>query len=161
MSSHRRRSRRCWSCIPPVSISNMPRVRSKRVRCRRPRSTASPRSSAALPARRGRGCNTAGWAEQREAHGAMHGETMGFGSAQPILRRCKLMKLIPTGETLGANVAGIDLSEPLGAADFRTILKALGEYGVLRFPAQSLDAAALKAFGSRFGSLEINVAGAY
>ena len=72
-----------------------------------------------------------------------------------------MMKVIPTGETLGATVEGIDLAKPLGPADFRTVLKALGEHGVLRFPAQSLDAAQLKAFSARFGSLEINVAGAY
>jgi len=71
------------------------------------------------------------------------------------------MNIIPTGETLGATVAGIDLTQPLGPADFRIILRALGEYGALRFPAQSLDAATLKSFAARFGSLEINVAGAY
>ena len=38
-------------------------------------------------------------------------------------------------------------------------LRALGRYGVLRFPEQSLTPAAQKAFAARFGSLEINVAG--
>ena len=71
------------------------------------------------------------------------------------------MKVIPTGEILGATVEGIDLAKPLDRADFRAILKAIGQHGVLRFPAQSLDAAQLKAFSARFGSLEINVAGAY
>jgi len=71
------------------------------------------------------------------------------------------MKVIPTGETLGATVEGIDLAKPLGPADFRALLKAIGQHGVLRFPMQSLDAAQLKAFSARFGSLEINVAGAY
>jgi taurine dioxygenase len=72
-----------------------------------------------------------------------------------------MMKVTPTGETLGATVEGIDLARPLDRADFRTILYALGRHGVLRFPAQSLDAVQLKAFSARFGSLEINVAGAY
>jgi taurine dioxygenase len=71
------------------------------------------------------------------------------------------MKVTPTGEILGATVEGIDLARMLGPADFRTILNALGEHGVLRFPRQLLDAAQLKAFAARFGSLEINVAGAY
>jgi taurine dioxygenase len=71
------------------------------------------------------------------------------------------MKVIPTGEILGAIVEGIDLARPLDRTEFRTVLQALGEHGVLRFPAQSLDAATLKAFAARFGSLEINVAGAY
>ena len=43
------------------------------------------------------------------------------------------MKVIPTGETLGATVEGIDLAKPLGPADFRAILKAIGQHGVLRF----------------------------
>src|SRR5919205_692097 len=72
-----------------------------------------------------------------------------------------MLKIIPTGETLGATIEGIDLAKPLAARDFAAVLRALGEYGVLRFPAQRLDAAQLKAFAGRFGSLEINVAGAY
>src|SRR5919205_3828973 len=72
-----------------------------------------------------------------------------------------MLKIIPTGETLGATIEGIDLAKPLAARDFAAVLRALGEYGVLRFPAQRLDAAQLKAFAGRFGSLEINVAGTF
>ena len=72
-----------------------------------------------------------------------------------------MIAIAPTGETLGATIDGVDLAEPLGAGDFAAILRALGEYSVLRFPAQQLDAAQLKAFAGRFGSLEINVAGAF
>ena len=71
------------------------------------------------------------------------------------------MQIKPTGETLGATIEGVDLGEPLGRTEFAAILSALGEYGVLRFSAQSLDAARMKAFASRFGALEVNVAGAY
>ena len=71
------------------------------------------------------------------------------------------MRIIPTGETLGATIAGVDLAKPLGARDFAEILRALGEHSVLRFPAQQLDATQLKAFAGRFGALEINVAGAF
>jgi taurine dioxygenase len=71
------------------------------------------------------------------------------------------MNIIPTGQILGATVEGIDLAKPLDRAAFREILLALGRYGVLRFPAQRLDAVQLKAFSARFGSLEINVAGAF
>ena len=67
--------------------------------------------------------------------------------------------LTPTGETLGATVTGIDLSQPLTDADFATIIAALGEHGVLRFPEQSLDAPALRAFSSRFGGLQASVTG--
>ena len=71
------------------------------------------------------------------------------------------MRIIPTGETLGATIEGVDLARPLGPRDFAQILRALGAHGVLRFPAQQLDAAQLKAFAGRFGSLEINVAGTF
>ncbi len=67
----------------------------------------------------------------------------------------------PTGDILGATIEGIDLSRPLEWREFAEILKALGHYGVLRFSAQRLDAAQLKAFAARFGSLEINVAAAF
>jgi taurine dioxygenase len=72
-----------------------------------------------------------------------------------------MLKITPTGETLGATIEGIDLAMPLGAGDFAAILRALGEYSVLRFPAQRLDAAQLKAFAGRFGALETNVSGTF
>jgi taurine dioxygenase len=72
-----------------------------------------------------------------------------------------MLKITPTGETLGATVEGVDLAKRLDRRDFAAVLWALGEYSVLRFPAQQLDAAQLKAFAGRFGSLEINVAGTF
>ncbi|HET6198505.1 MAG TPA: TauD/TfdA family dioxygenase, partial [Acetobacteraceae bacterium] len=45
--------------------------------------------------------------------------------------------------------------------DFRAVLRALGEHGVLCFPRQTLTTDELAAFGRRFGELEINVANAY
>ncbi|HEY1795864.1 MAG TPA: TauD/TfdA family dioxygenase [Stellaceae bacterium] len=69
--------------------------------------------------------------------------------------------IIPTGETLGATVTGIDLGQPLDNRVFATILRALGKHGVLRFPDQTLTPPQMKAFAARFGSLEVNVAGAY
>jgi len=71
------------------------------------------------------------------------------------------MQIIPTGETLGATIEGVDLAKPLGPRDFAAVLRALGDYSVLRFPAQRLGATQLKAFAGRFGSLEINVAGTF
>ena len=59
---------------------------------------------------------------------------------------------------LGARVEGIDLAQPLVEPDFRRILRALGEHGVLCFPGQALDAPALAGFGRHFGALEVNVA---
>jgi taurine dioxygenase len=60
----------------------------------------------------------------------------------------------PTGQILGATVQGIDLATPLAEADFALILRALGRHGVLRFPDQHLDAAALRDFSIRFGSIQ-------
>ena len=71
------------------------------------------------------------------------------------------MRMTPNPEGVGARVEGVDLSQPLSDEDFRTILRALGERGVLCFPDQALDAARLSAFGSRFGELERNVANSF
>ena len=71
------------------------------------------------------------------------------------------MKIIPTHETLGANVEEIDLSQPLAPGDFGTLLRALGEHGVLCFPRQDLTAAALKGFSEHFGGLQVSLTGTY
>ena len=65
----------------------------------------------------------------------------------------------PTGQILGATVSGIDLSTPLSDRDFATILLALGRHGVLRFPAQRLEAAALRDFSRRFGRIQATLTG--
>jgi taurine dioxygenase len=72
-----------------------------------------------------------------------------------------MVRITPTGETLGATVEGVDLARPLDRRGFAEILRALGRHGVLRFPNQRLDPAQQKAFSARFGSLEINVAGTF
>ena len=69
--------------------------------------------------------------------------------------------VVPTGATLGATIEGLDLSTTLPPAALDTVMQALGRYGVLRFPAQTLGAAQLKAFSAQLGDLEVNVAGAY
>jgi taurine dioxygenase len=68
------------------------------------------------------------------------------------------MDIIPSGQTLGARIEGIDLATPLSAGDFRAALRALGQHGVLCFPKQTFDTPALAAFARRFGDLEVNVA---
>ncbi|HEV7391445.1 MAG TPA: TauD/TfdA family dioxygenase, partial [Burkholderiales bacterium] len=55
----------------------------------------------------------------------------------------------------GARVTGVDLARPLSDADFATVLHALGTHGVLCFPDQPLDAAALRRFSARFGELQV------
>jgi taurine dioxygenase len=70
------------------------------------------------------------------------------------------MDITPSGQTLGARITDIDLANPLPDSEFRSILRALGEHGVLCFPRQTLNNDQLAAFGRRFGELEINVANA-
>ena len=65
----------------------------------------------------------------------------------------------PTGQILGATVRGVDLSRPLADADFAAILLALGRHGVLRFPAQRLEAAHLRDFSQRFGRIQATLTG--
>lgn len=71
------------------------------------------------------------------------------------------MKLTPNQGTLGVRIDDIDLAQPITEAQFATILAALGRYGVLCFPKQTLDARALKAFSERFGSLQGSPTGTY
>lgn len=67
----------------------------------------------------------------------------------------------PSGKPLGATVEGLDLAKLQSESEIGLILRALGEYSVLRFPGQSLNTADLRNFSARFGELEVNVANAY
>jgi len=71
------------------------------------------------------------------------------------------MNIVPSGQTLGARIEGIDLGQPLSDADFKTILRALGQHGVLCFPKQSFAVPEFASFARRFGDLEVNVANLY
>jgi taurine dioxygenase len=71
------------------------------------------------------------------------------------------MQIVPSGKILGARVEGLDLSQPLTDEQFRQLEQALGKYGVLSYPKQSLTTLQLKNFSERFGELEVNVANAY
>jgi taurine dioxygenase len=71
------------------------------------------------------------------------------------------MNIIESGQILGARVEGLDLAQPLSSAQFKALEQALGRYGVLSYPRQTLSALQLKAFAENFGKLEINVANAY
>ena len=55
------------------------------------------------------------------------------------------------GEALGMEVLGIDLSGPIEDATFAWIANSFAEHPVLVFRGQNLGAAALGAFGRRFG----------
>ena len=66
-----------------------------------------------------------------------------------------MLTIQPTGKTLGATVEGANLSKPLSDSDFATIFRALGAYGVLRFPNQDMTPCDLRDFSSRFGDLQV------
>lgn len=66
-----------------------------------------------------------------------------------------MLTIEPNNAVLGARVTGVDLNQPLSDADHARVLHALGRYGVLCFPRQPIEAAALRAFSLRFGSLQM------
>lgn len=68
-----------------------------------------------------------------------------------------MLTIEPTGQVLGATITGLDLAKPIPPGDFAAILQALGRYGVLRFPGQLLEPAALRDFSSRFGSIQASI----
>lgn len=70
------------------------------------------------------------------------------------------MKVIPSGEALGASIEGLDLAKPLPPAELQAVLQALGKYGVVRFPRQELSGRQLLDFAAQLGDLEINVGSA-
>lgn len=71
------------------------------------------------------------------------------------------MKIVASGQILGARVEGLDLSQPLTDEQFKVLEQALGQYGVLSYPTQKLTSLQLKDFSERFGKLEVNVANLY
>ena len=68
------------------------------------------------------------------------------------------MRLVPSGEILGATFEGLDLSRPLAPDVLESVMQALGKFGVIRFPGQRLSGRQLKDFSAQLGELEINVA---
>ena len=67
-----------------------------------------------------------------------------------------MVSVEPSGAILGATIRGLDLSAPLDDVDLGRILLALGRYGVLRFPGQTLDPVRQRAFCERLGPLHQN-----
>jgi len=68
------------------------------------------------------------------------------------------MRLVPSGETLGATIEGLDLSLPFASGVLGEVMKAMGKFGVIRFPRQNLTGKQLRDFSAQLGELEINVA---
>src|SRR5258705_4110247 len=70
------------------------------------------------------------------------------------------MKVIASGDALGARIEGLDLATPLQPPEVDGVLKALGKHGVVRFPQQKLTGRELADFSRQLGDLEINVGSA-
>jgi alpha-ketoglutarate-dependent taurine dioxygenase len=68
------------------------------------------------------------------------------------------MRVTGSGHALGATVEGLDLAQPLSDEAHELVLRALGQYSVIRFPRQKLSGRDLATFSARFGKLETNVA---
>lgn len=62
----------------------------------------------------------------------------------------------PLGSTLGAEIQGVDLSQPLADEVFAEIDQALVDYKVIFFRDQIVDAGQQVAFAKRFGDLELH-----
>jgi taurine dioxygenase len=69
------------------------------------------------------------------------------------------IEIIPTGAALGAEVRGVDLSQPLGDNAFAVIERAYDEHGVIFFRDQGITPPQQVAFTRRFGEIEFNIFG--
>ncbi len=67
--------------------------------------------------------------------------------------------IIPTDAPVGAEIQGVDLSQPLSDPDFATVENAFNEHGVVFFRGQSLSPDGLLSFTQRFGDISFNVFG--
>lgn len=64
------------------------------------------------------------------------------------------MRIVPSGHAIGAEVQGLDLSQPLDGALFAQIEQTFDRHAVLCVPGQKLTEAQLIAFARRFGEVE-------
>ena len=62
-----------------------------------------------------------------------------------------MIRIEPSEYHLGATVRGVDVSKPLTPDIFGKILAAIGQYGLLRFPEQTLTPEQHRDFASMFG----------
>jgi taurine dioxygenase len=66
------------------------------------------------------------------------------------------LKIDPVKEEFAARISGVNLSEPLDTETFSVIQNALHRYGVIFFPEQKLEPAALSKFTNNFGTPDIH-----
>ena len=69
------------------------------------------------------------------------------------------MEIIPTDRAVGAEIRGIDLSEPLDSPTLEAIEKAFDEHGVVFFRQQQITPTQQVAFTRHFGEIAFNVFG--
>lgn len=68
------------------------------------------------------------------------------------------MRIEPKNAAMGATIHDLDLSQQLDEKTYRAVEQALGAYGVISFPNQTLTILQQRDFAEKFGKLEINVA---
>ncbi|WP_175675637.1 TauD/TfdA dioxygenase family protein [Burkholderia ambifaria] len=81
----------------------------------------------------------------------------GHRAALPPEAGAQRFDIVPFDAPLGAEVVGIDLSQPLGAADFARVHRAHLDHRVLVFRDQRITPDEHVAFSRRFGPLQIHV----
>ncbi|WP_175704712.1 TauD/TfdA dioxygenase family protein [Burkholderia ambifaria] len=81
----------------------------------------------------------------------------GHRAALPPEAGAQRFDIVPFDAPLGAEVVGIDLAQPLGAADFARVHRAHLDHHVLVFRDQRITPDEHVAFSRRFGPLQIHV----
>ncbi len=71
---------------------------------------------------------------------------------------CKTIEVKPLSPIIGAEIAGVDISKPLGNQTYQEIYNALMEHQVIFFRDQEMNLDEHKAFGRLFGELHIHPA---
>jgi len=71
------------------------------------------------------------------------------------------LEIIPSGAALGAEIRGVDLTQPLDDATFAAIERAYAAHGVVFFRNQRITPPHQVAFTRRFGEIEFNVFGEF
>ena len=66
------------------------------------------------------------------------------------------MKITPITPTIGAEITGIDLEQPLSDHSWQAIARAFADHHVLVFRDQVLSRESHKAFARRFGEIHIH-----
>ena len=67
------------------------------------------------------------------------------------------INIVPTGAAVGAEIRGVDLSQPLDAATFAAIDESYNRYGVIFFRDQRIAPPQQVDFTRRFGEIEFNI----